>query len=95
MRDTILTKIKDTKMLGAVNAQMDALSAAIAGVTGLKERKFDEIADSLLNYGAVDKKSIDALKNAYRALNAETEEVESNAAGGFWARRKMMRQNRK
>ena len=100
MRDTIMTKIKDVKLLGSVEAQIDALSGAIAGLTGLKERKFDDIADSLLSYGA-DQNSINALKKAYKALNAETEEteesennVETNADGGFWARRKMMRQNR-
>ena len=90
MRDTILTKIKDTKMLGAVNSQIDALSAAISGVTGLKKRKFDDIAKNLLNYG-FDEATINNLIESHDGLNEE----ENRAAGGFWARRKMMRQNRK
>jgi len=93
MRDTILTKIKDTKMLGAVNSQIDALSAAISGVTGLKKRKFNDIAKNLLNYG-FDEATINSLIESHDGLNEETE-VNEQAAGGFWARRKMMRQNRK
>ena len=90
MRDTIMTKIKDIKMLGAVNSQIDALSAAISGVTGLKKRKFDDIAKNLLNYG-FDEATINNLIESHDGLNEE----ENRAAGGFWARRKMMRQNRK
>jgi hypothetical protein len=101
MRDTILTKIKDTKMLGAVEAQIDALSGAIAGVSGLDDRKFDDIAKSLLSYGksvGIDYTSqLNTLQKALKALEEENTAVEENkhADGGFWARRKMMRQNRK
>jgi hypothetical protein len=101
MRDTILTKIKDVKLLGSVEAQIDALSKAIAGVSGLDDRKFDDIAKSLLSYGksvGIDYTSeLETLKKALKALEEENTAVEENkhADGGFWSRRKMMRQNRK
>ena len=99
MRDAVLTKIKDYKLLASAEKQMRIIGDAIAGKTGLDDRKFDDSVDYLVGMGAIDKEQAITLKTNQVSLNkadSELAETKEGAKGeGFWARRKRLRQENK
>tara|TARA_R110002012_G_scaffold1863_8_gene8989 strand:- start:23314 stop:24723 length:1410 start_codon:yes stop_codon:yes gene_type:complete len=74
MRDAVLTKIKDYKLLSSAENQMQMIGDAIAGNTGLDNRKFNGYIDNMVNYGAMTAEEGSTMKKNYKTFNAKKEE---------------------
>ena len=71
MRDAVLTKIKDVKLLNSAEQQMQVIGDAIAGRSGLDDRKFDDIIDNMINWNVITKEQGAELSTNYKALEKD------------------------
>ena len=102
MRDAILTKIKDYKLLASAEKQMKVIGDAISGKSGLAERKYNDYIDEMVGYGVLTADKGATMKSDYAAMQSnQMQLVESKPGEGapenekkdsWWQRRKKRRE---